>query len=240
MRIKKPSIVLVRPQLPENIGMVARAMDNCGLENLILVSPRNKWPNQIAINAAANSKLIFKKIKVFDSLNDALSKFNYVVATSNRKRFLNKPNGNNFNYLFKQMYSSEKTCIVFGPENSGLSNKDLLLCDYIFNIELSNSNNSLNLSHAVLILAYKWREFYLSSKKINKPIIKNKLATKKEFNFFMNYLKIQLEEVGFLYPKQKSQSMFNNIQAMLLRTNLSKVEINTLWGMIKKLKNVPK
>ena len=240
MKIKKPAIVLVRPQLPENIGMVARAMDNCGLENLILVSPRSKWPSQKAINSAANSKVIFKKIKVFDSLDEALSKFNYVIATSNRKRFLNKPTGNNFKNLFKKSHSYEKMCIVFGPENSGLSNKDLMLCDFIFNIELSSSNNSLNLSHAVLIVAYKWREFYYSSKKINKPIIKDKSATKKEFNFFMNYLKSQLEDVGFLYPKQKSQSMFNNIQTMLLRSNLSKVEIKTLWGMIKKLKNVSK
>ena len=87
MKIVKPSIVLVRPQLPENIGMAARAMDNCGLKKLIIVSPREIWPNKIALQSAANSKIIVNKAKVYNSLNAALSKFNYVIATSNRNRF---------------------------------------------------------------------------------------------------------------------------------------------------------
>ena len=133
--------------------MTARAMDNCGLNKLILVSPKEKWPNQKAIKASANSRKIIDNVVVFESLNKALLSFNYVVATSNRKRFLQKPIYNNFIKFFKVVPFNKKIAVVFGPENSGLSNDDLMLCDSIFNIELSKTNKSLNLSHAVLLFS---------------------------------------------------------------------------------------
>lgn len=237
MRTIKPSIVLVRPQLPENIGMVARAMDNCGFKNLILVSPRETWPNQKALKSAANSKIIINKTKVYNSLNQALSKFNYVIATSNRIRFLQKPLKNNFNDLFESIPQNKKTAIVFGPENSGLSNEDLMLADVIFNIDLSKTNISLNLSHAVLILSFKWREFFMLNKiQPKQNTLSQNLALKCDFLNFMDFLKNELIEVGFFYPKKKTKSMFENIQTMFLRSSLSKKEIQTLWGMIKKLR----
>ena len=241
MKKNNPSIVLVRPQLPENIGMVARAMDNCGLNKLILVSPREKWPNEKAIDSSANSKIILSQVKVFNSLKKALSSFNYVVATSNRNRLLQKPTNNIFVELFKKIPITKKIAFVFGPENSGLSNEDLMLCDSIFNIKLSKTNRSLNLSHAVLLICYKWNEYFSDSTNlINFDNISTKIATKKDFQFFMDYLKKELNDIGYLYPKHKSKSMFNNIQTMFLRSTLSKIEIQTLWGMIKKLRNTTK
>jgi len=237
VKTAKPSIILVRPQLPENIGMVARAMDNCGLKNLIIVSPREIWPNKMALQSAANSKIIISNAKVYNSLNAALSKFNYVIATSNRKRFLQKPLKTDFCDLFESVPQSKKTAIVFGPENSGLSNEDLMLADIIFNIDLSKTNTSLNLSHAVLILSYKWREFFILHNikpKYNK--LNNNLALKSDFLNFMDFLRGELHEVGFFYPPKKTKSMFKNIQTMFMRTSLSKTEIQTLWGMIKKLR----
>ena len=235
---KKPTIVLVRPQLPENIGMTARAMDNCGLTNLFLVSPREKWPNKISIKSSANSSKIINKAKIFNNLDNALSSFHYVVATSNRRRFLNKPQINNFDIFFKKIPKNKNIAILFGPENSGLSNEDLMLADLVLNINLSNSNKSLNLSHAVLLVSYKWYEYYNFKKKNSNVNSKfTNMATKKEFNFFMNYLKNELDRVGFLYPKDKRDRMFNNIQTIFLRSLLSKIEIKTLWGMFKKLSN---
>ena len=165
MKLIKPSIVLVRPQLPENIGLVARAMDNCGLKELIIINPRERWPNEIAINTSANSKSIIKKAKVFNSLEKALFKFNFVVAMSARKRFLQKPYQDNINQLFEQFPTNKKIAILFGPENSGLSNEDLKLADLIFNINTSRSNPSLNLSHAVLLISFAWRDFFNLRKK---------------------------------------------------------------------------
>ena len=231
-----PSIVLVKPQLPENIGLVARAIDNCGLKNLILVNPREKWPNQKALDSSANSSKIIENISVFKNLNEALSKFHYVIATSSRKRFLQKKHYNKFSDLFSEISKNKKIAIVFGPENSGLSNDELMLCDSILNINLSKSNTSLNLSHAVLLFAYQWKE-YFSKKNIQNNKINENIALKSDFDYFMNFLKCELEEVGFLRPSDKSKNMFNNIQTMFLRSALSKSEIKTLWGMIKKLRN---
>ena len=237
MKIFKPSIILVRPQLPENIGMVARAMDNCGLENLILVSPRESWPNKIAINSSSNSKKIIEKTKVYRSLEDALCNFNYVIATSNRKRFLQKIHVGDYNSLFKKFPSHKKIAFVFGPENSGLSNEDLMLTDVIFNINTAKSNTSLNLSHAVVLMCFLWRDYFIiKNKKYNYDKNLKSLALKKDFLYFMKFLKKELEDTGFLYPKSKSKSMFQNIQTMLSRASLSKIEIQTLWGMIKKLR----
>ena len=237
MRLIKPSIVLVKPQLPENIGLVARAMDNCGLKDLIIINPRIKWPNDMAIKASANSKKIIQKSKIYSSVDKALLNFHFVIAMSARKRFLQKPYQNNINQLFEQLPINKKTAIIFGPENSGLSNEDLMLADIIFNIDLSKTNTSLNLSHAVLILSYKWREFFmLHNIKPKYNSLNNNLASKSDFLNFMDFLKNELNDVGFFYPQKKTKSMFENIQTMFMRTSLSKTEIQTLWGMIKKLR----
>jgi tRNA/rRNA methyltransferase len=233
----KPSIVLVRPQLPENIGMVARAMDNFGLENLILVNPREIWPNDIAIQSSANSKEIISNAKVFKSLNEALSDFHFIVATSNRKRFLNKPHQSNMEKLFAQIPQDKRTAFLFGPENSGLSNEDLILADLIFSINTANSNTSLNLSHAVLLISFNWRNFAsLKKNKSKENSVFNNNAEKKDFVNFMSFLKNELNNVGFLYPKNKSKIMFENIQSMFMRSSLNRTEIQTLWGMVKKLR----
>ena len=238
MKIIKPSIILVRPQLPENIGLVARAMDNSGLEELILINPREKFPNDLSVKSSANSKNIILKAKVYESLDVALSDFYFVIATSNRKRFLKKTMINDSNELHNLFPNKKKTAIIFGPENSGLSNEDLMLADIIFNINTNTSNTSLNLSHAVLLVSFSWRNFFIlknTKPKNNKNI--EKIASKEDFGNFMSFLKQELDEVGFLHPKEKSKNMFENIQSMLVRSSLSKIEIQTLWGMIKKLRN---
>ena len=237
MSLSKPSIVLLKPQLPENIGLVARAMDNCGLKDLIIISPREKWPNEIAISASANSKSILLKAKIYSSIEDALINFHFVIAMSARKRFLQKPYQNNINKLFDQFPINKKIAILFGPENSGLSNEDLKLADLLFTINTSKSNPSLNLSHAVLLISFAWRDFFILRKQISKDNkLNNKKALKKDFYYFMDYLKKELEDVGFLYPRTKAKSMIENIETMFNRALLSKTEIQTMWGMIKKLR----
>ena len=235
MKTIKPAIILVRPQLPENIGLTLRAMHNCGLDRLILVSPREKWPNKKAIHSAANAKIIIKKVKVFNSINEAVSNYNFIIATSARKRFLRKPHKKDYLSLFKDLPNSKKIAILFGPEQSGLSNNDLMLCDCIFTIPTSFKNHSFNLSHSVLLMAYKWQEYFMHFRV--KSSRNNDVSDKKSFIVFMQYLKNELNNSGFLYPKEKSNSMFNNVQSMFLRANLSKKEIQTLWGMIKVFKN---
>ena len=236
MKLIKPAIILVRPQLPENIGLVARAMHNFGLSELILVSPREKWPNKKSLQSAKNASIVIKKTKVYKSIELAISKFHYVLATTNRKRFLEKKTTNSFNDLNKYIFANKKIAILFGPENSGLSNSDLRLVDCIFTIPTSKINTSLNLSHAVSIVVYKIFEFIKINKiNLNNTVSVTKISDKKELTNFMKYLILQLEKENFFYPLAKKQSMIDNIYAIFLKASLSKKEVNTLWGMFKKL-----
>ncbi len=242
MIFKKPSIILIRPQLPENIGMVARAMDNFGLKDLIIVSPREKWPNKEALNSSKHASLIIEKTKVFTNLEKAISNFNLVIATTNRKRYLEKESISDFQKFYKLFSRKSKIGIMFGPENSGLSNNDIRLADYIFTIPTNYRNSSLNLSHAVSIIAFKLKEYFdLKTIKKNSSINSNLLnysirAKKSDLSNFIQYLIKNLEDENFFISKEKKDIMINNIYAIFLKAGLSKKEINTLWGIFKKLR----
>ena len=233
MTSKNPSIILVRPQLPENIGMVARVMHNFGLKDLILVSPRDKWLNNKSINAAKKATKIIKNIKVYDDLEIALSNFSYVVATTNRRRYLEKNSTNDFKFIKRKIIVNKKTAILFGPENSGLSNEDLRLSDIIFTIETSSKNNSLNLSHAVTVLSHKL--FELNNLKISNNSIEKDNVSKYQLSKFLNYVIEKLENKKFFTPSEKKESMKNNIYSIFTKIPLTKKELQTLWGITKKL-----
>ncbi len=234
MTIKNPSIILVRPQLPENIGMVARAMNNFGFKDLIIVSPRDNWLNNKTINASKKAKKIIKNIKVYSSLEIAISNFTYVIATTNRKRYLEKKSTSDFKYIKNKINSYKKTAILFGPENSGLSNNDLNFADIIFSIKTSNQSNSLNLSHAVSILCHKIFELnYLKADKSLRD--KSNFIDKLQLSKYFDYLFSNLENRNFFKPKEKKVSMKNNIYAIYTKSPLTKKELQTLWGITKKL-----
>ena len=231
---KKPSIILVRPQLPENIGMVARVMNNFSLKELIIVSPREDWLNDKSLNSAKKANNLINKVKVYSSLSDALKKFTYVVATTNRRRFINKQSTNNFININKVIKNYKKVAILFGPENSGLSNEDLRLSDLIFSINTNNSSNSLNLSHAVAIIAqniFELRNINYKQIKNNK----NNYVNKEQLSKFFDYLFDNLSNKNFFVPKEKTNSMKNNIYNLYLKSPLTKQELQTLWGITKKL-----
>ena len=239
MKKINPTIILVRPQLSENIGMAARAMDNFGLSKLFIVNPRDGWPSKKAETAAKHADKIINKAKVYNHLDDAVSNFDLVIATSNRKRFLTKKTYDNFNILQKKIIDFKSIAILFGPENSGLSNQDIRLANFLFTIPTNNSNKSLNLSHAVSLMSYE-----LS--KLNKISTNEKLSSfdskvsKLELSNFLNFLINDLDSSGFFRPEEKKASMIDNIYSIYNKIDLSKKELRMLWGMHKKLKNQPK
>ena len=214
--------------------MVARVMNNFSLNELIIVNPRESWLNDKSINSAKKADKIISKVKVYNNLSDALKKFTYVIATTNRKRFVNKKSTNNFRNISKILNNYKKVAFVFGPENSGLSNEDLRLSDLIFSINTNNNSNSLNLSHAVAIISYS--VFELSN--LNKSKIKsekNNHANKEELSKYFDFLFDNLSSKNFFVPKEKTNSMKNNIYNIYLKSSLTKKELQTLWGITKKL-----
>ena len=234
MTFKNPSIILVRPQLPENIGMVARVMHNFGLKDLIIVSPRDNWLNTKSINSAKKADKILKNIKVYKNLETALKNFTYVVATTNRKRFLEKKSKNDFIFIKKKIISNKKLGILFGPENSGLSNEDLRLSNIIFTIKTNSQSNSLNLSHAVTVMCYKLFELNNSKFLENIEIEKDNI-NKHQLSKFFNFLIKNLDKKKFFTPIEKKENMKNNIYAIFTKLALTKKELQTLWGITKKL-----
>ena len=221
--------------------MTARGMDNFGLSKLYLVNPRESWPNKKAENSAKHAKSIIKKVKTFTNLEEATSKFNLVIATTNRQRFLTKKTYYNFNDLSKKFNNFKKIAILFGPENSGLSNQDLRFANDIYTIKTAKLNKSLNLSHAVSLISFEIFSVKLKSSKLQKQYEKQvEKVTKSELLSFINVLIDDLENRGFFNPPEKKDSMIDNIYSIYNKMALTKKEINMLWGMHKKLKNQPK
>ena len=239
MKKINPTIILVRPQLSENIGMAARAMDNFGLSKLSIVNPRDGWPSKKAESSAKHADKIINKAKVYESLEDAVSNYDLVIATSNRKRFLTKKTYHSFNILQKKIRDFKNTAILFGPENSGLSNQDIRLANFLFTIPTYNTNKSLNLSHAVSVMSYELFQANNTSFKNTSTANIDKVS-KFEFSNFINVLVKDLDSRGFFKPIEKKASMIDNIYSIYSKTDLSKKELRMLWGIHKKLKNQPK
>ena len=241
MKKINPTIILVRPQLSENIGMAARAMDNFGLSKLFIVNPRDGWPSKKAETSAKHADKIINKAKVYNHLDDAVSNFDLVIATSNRKRFLTKKTYDNFNILQKKIIDFKSIAILFGPENSGLSNQDIRLANFLFNIPTNNSNKSLNLSHAVSVISQEiFSQNIQSSKVLENNEKKDQKVTKGELSNFINALIGDLDNKGFFNPAEKKDGMIDNIYSIYNKMDLTKKELKMLWGMHKKLKNQPK
>jgi len=234
-----PTIILVRPQLYENIGMAARAMDNFGLSKLSIVNPRDGWPSKKAESSAKHADKIINRAKVYKSLEDAVSNYDLVIATSNRKRFLTKKTYDSFNILQKKIRDFRNTAILFGPENSGLSNQDIRLANFLFTIPTFNKNKSLNLSHAVSVMSY---ELFQANNKSFKNISTSNIdkVSKLDFSNFINVLVQDLDSRDFFKPIEKKASMIDNIYSIYNKTDLSKKELRMLWGIHKKLINQPK
>ena len=227
-----PYIILIEPQLDENIGAVARAMLNFEFCNLRLI--KKKWSvNKKSLRMSAGAEIILKNAKVFQNLKDATKDLHYLCATTNRKRSLNLPVFD-LKKVIKEMkqIKNKRIGIVFGPERSGVNNDDISLCDKIINIPLNKKFNSLNLSQSVLLIVYEW--FNTKNKKNIKFI--NRKALKSElFNFF-NILENSLENKSFFRVKQKKKKMLRNIKTIFEKANLTEKEINILLGIIKVLK----
>ena len=239
MKKINPTIILVRPQLSENIGMAARAMDNFGLSKLLIVNPRDGWPSKKAESSAKHADKIINRAKVYKSLEDAVSNYDLVIATSNRKRFLTKKTYDSFDILQKKIRDFRNAAILFGPENSGLSNQDIRLANFLFTIPTYNTNKSLNLSHAVSVMSYELFQANNTSFKKNSTSNIDKVS-KLEFSNFINVLLKDLDSRGFFKPIEKKASMIDNIYSIYNKTDLSKKELRMLWGIHKKLKNQPK
>ena len=233
-----PVIILVRPQLGENIGMAARAMLNCGLSSLRLVKPRDGWPNPKAQRAASGADVVLDKARVFDSVADAVGDLERVVATSARNRELSQ------RILTARRAATEmrgwigqgdRTGILFGPERTGLENDDMVHADTVLSIPLNPQFSSLNVAQAVLLVAYEWAAAGEGTRAERMSDHSTRPATKDELVNLFAHLERALDQSGFLRNKAMRPAMVNNLRALLQRSAMTEQEVRSFHGVIKYL-----
>lgn len=238
-----PAVVLVQPQLGENIGMVARAMLNCGLTDLRLVSPREGWPNTEARRTASGAEAVLSKVRLFDTVADAVADLSFVFATTARKREMVKPVFTPKAAAIEMRalaQTGQQVGVMFGREAVGLLNDDVALADAILHVPLNPAFSSLNLAQSALLVGYEWfqlgveqetPEAYLASRKTTRA------ANKKELTGLFEHLEYELDDTGFLWPPEKAPAMIRNLRNMFQRAGLTEQEVRTLRGAIKALRH---
>ncbi len=234
-----PAIVLVEPQLPENIGMVARAMANFGLSELRLVNPRDGWPDERARAAASRADHVIDGAKVFTSLTEAIADRNYVVATTARQRDGFKPVRGPVEagrILRERFAAGEKTAILFGRERFGLDNEEVGLADEIVTFPVNPAFASLNIAQAVLLMSYEWMKSGLEDETqtaFTGPEIVP--AEKVVLHSMFQHLEEALEARGYFRPAEKKPKMVDNLRSVLTRPGFTDAEIKVLRGIISSL-----
>ena len=230
-----PAVVLVRPQMAENVGMVARAMMNCALTELRLVCPREEPTNPKAIAASSGAQVILENARVYDTLAAALADRQFVLATTARPRDMTKPvyhPEKGMALCLEKMKMGAKIALMFGAERTGLENPELIMADALVEIPLNPHHCSLNLSQAVLLMGYTW--FRLTRDYDNSHLATGGSlpATKEELAVFLDHLEKVLDEHGYFRFPAKRTRMQRNLRNIFTRAGLTHAEIKTLHGVI--------
>lgn len=231
-----PAIILVEPQLGENIGMVARAMLNCGLGDLRLVQPRDGWPNPRATSPASGATIVLERARVFATTADAVADLTRVYAATARPRDMILPvhtPRHGAGEMRGAVAGGARIGVLFGGERSGLQNDDIMLADAVIQAPLNAAFHSLNLSQAVLLVAYEWFQAgETGSKPVYLPEARTAVATKEELFGFFNRLETALDACGFFHVAEKRPIMVRNIRNFFQRAELREQEVKTLHGIV--------
>jgi len=222
-------ILLDRPQLPQNIGMVARAMLNFGLQDLRLIAPREGWPQPESQRPAAGAEIVLDQAKVYPRLEDAILDLPTVFAITARPRFMQKPTLP-LAELPARCQGPAPVGLLFGSESSGLDNEAIVLCDAVIHIPVNPGFSSLNLAQAVFAVA---SELWRAKKEGIEAFCLETPAPRGELLAFYEQLESTLDERGFFFPLHKRENMVHNLRNLFQKASLTSQEIRTLRGIIK-------
>lgn len=234
-----PAIVLVEPQLGENIGMVARAMANFGLTELRLVNPRDGWPSEKARAAASRADHVIDATRVFEDLASAVSDLHFVFATTARERDGFKPVRGPVEAgraLRNLSLAGQRTGILFGRERFGLYNEEVGLADEIVTFPVDPTFASLNIAQAVLLMSYEWMKSGLAEEtQTNFSGPDMPPANKEQLHGLFSHLEAALEARGYFRPAAKKPKMVDNLRAVLTRAGFAEPEVKVLRGVVASL-----
>lgn len=241
-----PAVILMEPQLPDNIGMVARAMANFGLDDLRLISPRDGWPNEKARIAASGANYVIDDTTAFPSLEQAMGDLTWMAATTARQRDLRKPVMTPLEAVAemrRRIARGERCGVLFGRERSGLETTEVANADALVMIPVNSRFASLNLAQAVLILGYEWMRagdghslgrVTTYEKPLESGLYMNddRPATKEELIGFFLHIEGELERSGFFNPSHKRATVVRNLRTMFSRMGATEQEVRTLRGIV--------
>lgn len=237
-KMHRPVIILVEPQLGQNIGAVARIMLNFGHRELRVVNPRDGWPNHDAAVNASGADEVLEKAQIFNCLEDAIADLQMVYATTPRNhdmiKMIESPEGA-ATRLALQILEGDRVGILFGCERAGLNNDDVALCQGIITIPTNPEFSSLNLSHAVGVVCYAFMTALDQPEVERFRTGKTTIADQSDLISFYDFLESSLQDSGFLRHEKKRPVMARNIRNIFNRMNLTKQEIQTLRGVFKSL-----
>lgn len=236
--LNKPVIVLVRPQLGENIGKAARAMLNFGLTELRLVAPRDGWPNPSAGPAASGADIVLERAQVFATTAEAVADCAHVHATTVRKRGVTKPviGADEAGRLVHTQ--AGRHAIIFGPERSGLETEDVALARNILTIPINPEFASLNLAQAVILVAYEWsrigREIAGGDAVLVQPTLEDTLppAPQEELDGLIAHFEEMLEPRDYFLPEGRAEATRRTLRGVLTKPGWNHLEVRTLRGVL--------
>jgi tRNA/rRNA methyltransferase len=228
-----PVIILVRPQLGQNIGKAARAMLNFGLTEMRLVAPRDGWPNPEAGPAASGADQVLEGAKVFDTTAEAIADCNLVYASTVRRRDLVMPVVGPDEMAREMRSIAGRSAILFGPERSGLETEDVALASRIVTVPINPEFGSLNLAQAVILLAYEWSR----GSELAQPTAKESEspAAMAELDGLIGQLEDALQDADYFYPPERTQATNATIRPILTKPLWSSREIQALRGIVRAL-----
>lgn len=228
-----PAIVLVQPQLGDNIGAAARAMMNCGLDDLRLVAPRDGWPNPRAWTMASGAEAILDAARLFDTVEAAVADLHWLAATTARSRGMAKP------VLTARAAAAHiptiagRAGVLFGPERTGLTNDHTALADAVLTVPLNPAHTSLNLAQAVLLVGYEWYQAGVDAPPVQPLPEDSQPATRDQVFGLFAHLESELDACGFLASPEMRPVVVRNLRNLFHRAALTDQEVRTLRGVVK-------
>jgi len=235
---KQPSIILVKPQMGENIGSAARAMLNFGLENMRVVAARDGWPSQSAVATASGAGRVLDQARHFSSFHDAIGDCHFVFATTARGRDLTKPvydPKKAMKIAFEKISDGQNVGIIFGPERAGLENTEVVRSNALITVPVNPNFSSINLAQTVLLLSYEWflavdiyEENFSNTRKTSvAPILEIEKLSEQYEN--------ELEKIGFFFPEEKATSMKSTLRNIWSRLPLTVSDVRAFHGILRHL-----
>jgi tRNA/rRNA methyltransferase len=237
-----PIIVLVRPQLGENIGKAARAMLNFGLTEMRIVNPRDGWPNPSAGPAAAGADMVLDQAEIFETTAEAVADCANIYATTVRKRGVTKPVVGPDEAAKEIVAAPGKSAILFGREASGLETDDVALARAILTVPINPEFGSLNLAQAVILCAYEWSRHAGENAGLVQPTEEELLppAPQAELDGMIAHFEALLDPRGYFLPEARREATIQTLRGILTKPGWNHLEVRTLRGILSTLERKPR